>query len=78
MLTIALTAAITAIVLLLGAKGVPLTAAWFKSWTAKRAITNAKALIAKAEADAKALENARKVVAATPAAATGPVGATGA
>jgi hypothetical protein len=53
-----------------GATGVPLTKAWFQSWTAKRALTSAKALVAKAEADAKALEAARKVVAG----ATGPAG----
>ena len=54
----------------LGAVGAPLSKSWFKSWSLKRAVANAKALVAKAEADAAALEAAKKVVAG----ATGPAG----
>ena len=38
----------------------------FASWKNSRALSVAQAVIAKAEADAKALEAARKVVAAAP------------
>jgi hypothetical protein len=41
----------------------PHIVAWFKSLNASRAVKAAQALIAKAEADAAALEAARKVVA---------------
>lgn len=44
---------------------------------ASRVVTNAQKLVAKAEADAKALEDAKKVVASQPK-PTGPSGPTGA
>lgn len=52
----------------------------YAGWSNSRTVKNAQSLIAKAEADAKALENARKVLAAQPKAPspTGPTGATGA
>jgi hypothetical protein len=58
----------------------PTVTKWYASWSNGRAIKAAQALVAKAEADAKALEAARKVVAAQPAKATptGPTGTTGA
>jgi hypothetical protein len=62
-----------------GATGVPLSQAWFKSWSAKRALASAKALVAKAEADAAALAAARHVVANATAGVQVPsLGATGA
>ncbi len=57
---------------LAGAKGLPLAVAWFKKQTAAHTIATAKALIARAEADAKALEAARRVIAAAPVAPTPP------
>ena len=68
----------------LAAGGVAGAFAWphistlWASWTASRAVTTAKALIVKAEADAKALEAAKAVVAAAPVAAKPVTGATGA
>ena len=58
----------------------PKIEAWFASWTAAKALKDAQSIIAKVEADAKALEAARKVVAAAPktaapTAAAGPTGA---
>lgn len=52
---------------------------WVSGLSASRAVANAKALVAKAEADAKALEAAKKVVASQPTPVTVTVtGATGA
>ena len=58
----------------------PKIEAWFASWTAAKALKDAQSLIAKVEADAKALEAARKAIAAAPkpvasTAAAGPTGA---
>lgn len=56
-----------------GAFAWPHVSTLFAGWSAGRAVKAAEALIAKAEADAKALEAARKVVATKPVA----IGATG-
>lgn len=45
---------------------IPLLVAWFKSHAASKALADAKALVAKAEADAAALDSAKKLVAAQP------------
>ena len=49
-----------------GAFAWPHVSTLVSSWSASRAVANAKALIAKTEADAKALEAAKQVVAAAP------------
>ena len=49
-----------------GAAARPAIAAWLKNHATAHALATAKALIAKAESDAKALEIARQVVAAAP------------
>jgi len=64
MLLLAIGVVIGAVVLFAGTQGVPFTISWFKSWSASRALADAKALIAQAEADAAALDTAKKVVAA--------------
>jgi len=62
--------------LFLGGYGTPFTKSWVAKWQLKRAVANAKALVAKAEAEAQALTAAKAVVAANPAptvaAPTGP------
>ncbi len=60
----------------------PKIEAWLASWTAAKALADAKKVIADAEAAAAKLEAAKKVVAAAPkpvvtATVTGPTGATG-
>lgn len=62
--------------LFLGGYGTPFTKAWVQKWQLKRAVANAKALVAKAEADAAALAKAKQVLASNPAptASTGPKG----
>lgn len=57
-----------------GHLGLPVVVAYFKTWSAKRAIAAAKAVVAKAEADAKALAAAKAVIAAAPPAPTGATG----
>jgi hypothetical protein len=60
----------------LGVYAGPHVATLVAAWKGSRAVKTAAALVAKAEADAKALEAARAVVAAQPKpAATGPKGA---
>jgi hypothetical protein len=61
--------------LFLGGYGTPFTKAWVQKWQLKRAVANAKALVAKAEAEAQAIAKAKAVLAAasTPG-ATGPAG----
>lgn len=76
MWTIAITSAVTALVIAIGAKVVTWTAPLRAGLSAGRALKNAKALITKAEADAQALVAARKLVAAQPT-PTGPSGTTG-
>ena len=66
--------------LVVGAYEGPTLTKWYAAWKASKALADAKAIIAKAEADAAALEAAHKAVAAAPkpVAPTGPTGATGA
>lgn len=62
-----------------GPKVVAFVGGLVAKFQASRAVKNAEALVAAAEANAKALEAAKKLVASTPvAAATGPSGTTGA
>jgi hypothetical protein len=58
--------------LFLGGYGTPFTKAWVQKWQLKRAVANAKALVVKAEAEAKALAAARATLASQP-----PTGTTG-
>lgn len=76
MWTIAITSAVTALVIAVGAKLVTWTAPLRAGLSAGRALKNAKALIAKDKADAEALVAAHKLVAAQPT-PTGPSGKTG-
>jgi len=57
-----------------GALEGPTLQGWLKNLSASRAVKAAQAVIAKAEADAKALEAARKTVATTVTGLTGPTG----
>lgn len=54
------------VVFVAGAFAGPHLATLWASWSSSRAVAAAQALIAKAEADAKALEAAKAVVAAAP------------
>ena len=64
MIEVAILACTHVVALLAGVYGAPHVAALWTSFSANRAVKTAKALIAKAEADAKALEAAKATVAA--------------
>jgi hypothetical protein len=75
MITTLVLVATHVVALAAGAFGWPHVKTLTASYTSSRAVKTAKALIAKAEADAKALAAARAVVAAAPVAPAGPTGA---
>lgn len=50
-----------------GVHGVPAVVAWLKALSTKRALKAAQAVITKAEADAKALTDAKALLASAPA-----------
>lgn len=65
-LSIATHAAAVAAGWAVGNYGVPAVVAWFKKWSVKRAVKQAQKMIAAAEAQAKALQAAKAVLAQQP------------
>lgn len=74
MLTVALLTVSHVAVLAAGILFGPKIEAWVATWSAAKAVSDAKKLIAKAESDAAALDKAKKLVASQPS----PTGTTGA